>query len=178
MARKKKKKGNLSSLLSTLARCSHFSLPSGTFEKKGKRERKKSSSPLAGNNQEISKHSRFAIGLNEGTALLIFFPLSFSLPSYPSVSVSACYNYSLNVLCQNYLLANLLASYFFFSSQVACSSDLWICATSLPTPLSYLPLAYRPSDWLSGGLYLASSLRSQAVLSLVTYVLLSTFFSS
>jgi len=68
-----------------------FSIPQAHLcprhvRKMGKRERKKKVlHPLVGNNQEISKHSRFAIGLNEWTALLIFF-----LTSYLSDSLPLC----------------------------------------------------------------------------------------
>ena len=71
---------------------------------KEKKEKKKDQKAflLAGNNQEISKHSWFAIGLNERTAFLNFFPLflfnclvflSFFL--FVLVSLCLCYNYSL-----------------------------------------------------------------------------------
>jgi len=77
-------------------------------EKKRKRKKKKEkkeqkASLLAGNNQEISKHSWFTIGLNESTAFLIFFPLFlFNCLVFPSfhlfclgVTLSLCYYYSL-----------------------------------------------------------------------------------
>jgi len=107
---------------------------------KGEREKQKKKDKslrlLAGNNQEISKCSWFAIGLNERTAFLKFFSsfsLTSSLPFCPLVfqsfslfvlvSLCFCYNHSFKLLSQiSFLLACLLLC--FLSSQVPGSSDL------------------------------------------------------
>jgi len=76
-------------------------------KKKKKKKKDQKASLLASNNQEISKHSWFAIGLNERTAFLIFFPLflfnslvflSFHLFVLVSLRLSVI-TIVLNVLC-------------------------------------------------------------------------------
>ena len=134
----------------------------GTFENKGKRKKKKKkdqkASLLAGNNQEISKHSWFAIGLNERTAFLIFFPLFLLnclvfLSFHLFVLVSLCLSVItivLNVLCQNWLLASLPSSFFplisspWFRRLILISCCYFPFAQPLTTSLLSLCLPVRP----------------------------------